>query len=227
MYKLQAHNIVIHNFQRSSTYSVKYWLYPPLYNIAVAYFILNNSYLFISYRYIVRSLQSPHWQQFVYSPHLWVCFFLVIVTGLFLFWAVPQGMCGILVPWPGIKSMAPAVEARSLNHWIPREVLLYCLDSTHKWYHISFHVHDLFLREKIGNGDYFRNDTNVKINSKISDKVTIVAFNEIEENDWNKWKHREAQQRNKLKKNQMESLELEGKKGSQQNKTNLTIQCLK
>ena len=70
MYKLQAHNIVIHNFQRSSTYSVKYWLYPPLYNIAVAYFILNNSYLFISYRYIVRSLQSPHWQQFVYSPHL-------------------------------------------------------------------------------------------------------------------------------------------------------------
>ena len=30
---------------------------------------------------------------------------------------------------------------------------------------------------------YFRNDTNVKINSKISDKVTIVAFNEIEEND--------------------------------------------
>ena len=74
---------------------------------------------------------------------------------------------------------------------------------------------------------YFRNDTNVKINSKISDKVTIVAFNEIEENDWNKWKHREAQQRNKLKKNQMENLELEGKKGRQQNKTDPTIQCLK
>ena len=42
---------------------------------------------------------------------------------------------------------------------------------------------DLFLREKIGNGDHFRNDTNVKINSKISDKVTIMAFNEIKEND--------------------------------------------
>ena len=29
---------------------------------------------------------------------------------------------GILVPWPGIEPMAPAVEAWSLNHWITREV---------------------------------------------------------------------------------------------------------
>ena len=30
--------------------------------------------------------------------------------------------CGILVPWPGIKSLSPAVEAWSLNHWMTREV---------------------------------------------------------------------------------------------------------
>ena len=30
--------------------------------------------------------------------------------------------CGILVPWPGIESVPPAVEAWSLNHWTAREV---------------------------------------------------------------------------------------------------------
>lgn len=29
---------------------------------------------------------------------------------------------GILVPQPGIESMPPAVEARSLNHWVAMEV---------------------------------------------------------------------------------------------------------
>ena len=30
--------------------------------------------------------------------------------------------CRILVPPPGIKSVAPAVEAQSLNHWTTKEV---------------------------------------------------------------------------------------------------------
>ena len=30
--------------------------------------------------------------------------------------------CGILVPWPGIKPVPPAMEAQSLNHWTTREV---------------------------------------------------------------------------------------------------------
>ena len=30
--------------------------------------------------------------------------------------------CGILVPWPGIEPVAPAVEAQSPNHWTAREV---------------------------------------------------------------------------------------------------------
>ena len=32
---------------------------------------------------------------------------------------------GILVPWPRIKSIPPAVEAQSLNHWTAREALEY------------------------------------------------------------------------------------------------------
>ena len=32
------------------------------------------------------------------------------------------GACEILVPQPGIKPSPPTVEARSLNHWIDREV---------------------------------------------------------------------------------------------------------
>ena len=30
--------------------------------------------------------------------------------------------CGILVPWPGIEPVPPALEAWSLNHWTTREV---------------------------------------------------------------------------------------------------------
>ena len=31
-------------------------------------------------------------------------------------------VCGILVPWPGIKPVSPAMEAQSLNPWTTREV---------------------------------------------------------------------------------------------------------
>ena len=31
----------------------------------------------------------------------------------------------ILVPWPGIKPVPPALEVQSLNHWTFREVQLY------------------------------------------------------------------------------------------------------
>ena len=32
---------------------------------------------------------------------------------------------GILVPWPRIEHVPPAVEAQSLKHWTAREVLEY------------------------------------------------------------------------------------------------------
>ena len=34
----------------------------------------------------------------------------------------PDRPCGILVPWPGIKPMSPALGAWSLNHWTTRDV---------------------------------------------------------------------------------------------------------
>ena len=39
-----------------------------------------------------------------------------------MFWFFGPTICGILVPWPGMETAAPALEAQSLNHWTPREV---------------------------------------------------------------------------------------------------------
>ena len=39
-----------------------------------------------------------------------------------MFWFFGPTSCGILVPWPGMETAAPALEAQSLNHWTPREV---------------------------------------------------------------------------------------------------------
>jgi hypothetical protein len=47
-------------------------------------------------------------------------FFSIKIFYLF-FLAMSLGM-RILVPQPGIRLMPPAVEARSLNHWIPGKV---------------------------------------------------------------------------------------------------------
>ena len=41
---------------------------------------------------------------------------------IFSFFSSHYVACGILVPWPGIKPVPPAVEAQSPNHWITREV---------------------------------------------------------------------------------------------------------
>ena len=40
---------------------------------------------------------------------------------LFFFW-LDHAACGILVLWPGILPVPPAVEAWSLNHWTAREI---------------------------------------------------------------------------------------------------------
>ena len=40
---------------------------------------------------------------------------------IYLFLPYHEG-CGILVPWPEIEPMTPAVEVQSLNHWTTKEV---------------------------------------------------------------------------------------------------------
>ena len=50
---------------------------------------------------------------------------LLYESGVFqppAFWGPHCVACRILVPQPGIKSMPPAVEAWSLNHWSAREI---------------------------------------------------------------------------------------------------------
>ena len=48
--------------------------------------------------------------------------FLIIIFEFLLIYWLHLTACGILVPRPGIKSMAPGVEALSLSHWSTREV---------------------------------------------------------------------------------------------------------
>ena len=54
---------------------------------------------------------------------------------LFFFWPC-RTACGILVPWPGIRPMPPAMELLSLNHRSTWEILLFI---------ISFPVSSLLL----------------------------------------------------------------------------------
>ena len=48
--------------------------------------------------------------------------FVYLYLFIFTFWHVA---CGILVPWPGIEPMPPALGAQNLNHWTTREVQHY------------------------------------------------------------------------------------------------------
>ena len=70
-------------------------------------------------------------QDHAHLPH--VSSFLwerILVHGTFffrfsfvLFW-LRHVACGILVPQPGIKPTAPALEVQGLNHWTAGEVLV-------------------------------------------------------------------------------------------------------
>ena len=59
-----------------------------------------------------RKGAKRHWNNCVREwcgSYLFIYFFLAM-------------LCGILVPWPGVMLMPPALEAWSLNHWTAREV---------------------------------------------------------------------------------------------------------
>ena len=49
---------------------------------------------------------------------------------IFIFW-LRDVKCQILVPWPGMEPVPPTLRARSLNHWIAREVPLPFTFNTH------------------------------------------------------------------------------------------------
>ena len=57
------------------------------------------------------------------SPHPLQHLLFVDIKKKF-FWA-HYVACGVLVPWPGMKPIFPAVGAGSLNHWTTREIPYY------------------------------------------------------------------------------------------------------
>ena len=70
-------------------------------------FIVVNIVIVVNFKFPVRSSQN--------LPHIWV----------FLLLFLPScGKYRILVPWPGIETMPPAVWVLNLNHWTGREVPL-------------------------------------------------------------------------------------------------------
>ena len=86
-----------------------------------AHLLLNLSqYIFeylLFFRFFILSFRSSC---LLFSLSLFFC--------LFFFWGFFGpcfAACGILVPWPGIEPMPPAVEAWSLNRWTPGKSLLF------------------------------------------------------------------------------------------------------
>ena len=89
-----------------------------------------------------QSRSDPVWNNVLEHPFL--LYFII-------FWPCHTA-CGILVPWPGVEPLPPAVEAWSPNHWTTREaprtsllllpdLLFICPSST---YHSNYYLEVLF-----------------------------------------------------------------------------------
>ena len=63
-------------------------------------------------------MQGKNWLTFFFEVFFIVCLFGGAGAGR----GLRFGCAGILVPPPGIKPVPCAMEARSLNYWIAREV---------------------------------------------------------------------------------------------------------
>ena len=65
-----------------------------------------------------NDLEDINAKQYGPPPSFWLC----------------HSACGILVPWPGIEPMPPAMEVWSLNHWTARKSLRRaCLDKKYEY----------------------------------------------------------------------------------------------
>ena len=65
---------------------------------------------------------------------------------VFIYLGPCQAVCGILVPWPGIKPIPPVVEAWNLNNWITRGVPNYSRFSPLRYLSLS---EDMLSLEKV------------------------------------------------------------------------------
>ena len=54
-------------------------------------------------------------------------------TSSFSLYLPCHAACGILIPWPGIEPIPPALEAWSLNHWTPGKSPSFSFKSSNGW----------------------------------------------------------------------------------------------
>ena len=79
-----------------------------------------NSFMYNRFRTTSKAAHSPTQ---VWKPlsHKMLTLSHAELKLVFICWLLPTAY-GILVPWPGIEPLPPAVEAWSLNHWTSEEV---------------------------------------------------------------------------------------------------------
>ena len=75
--------------------------------------------------------------------HSSIAFFFVFKPLSF----IGHAACGILIPWPGIEPMVPAVAALSRNHWTTREVssIAFCLQRLSETFHLLPYIIFVFI----------------------------------------------------------------------------------
>ena len=71
---------------------------------------------------------------------LWMEYFSIYKCYFFFFFWPCCAACGIIIPWPGIEPMPPAMAMQSLNHWTAREVPERAIISAEKSYWLEVFI---------------------------------------------------------------------------------------
>ena len=94
--------------------------------VCLVTFVFAITELWEFFRYSGYLTTYMMFKYFLHSIGCLFTFLCPLVHFFFFFWCVflPCAACRILVPQPGIKPVPPALEVRSLNYWVAREVFL-------------------------------------------------------------------------------------------------------
>ena len=112
-------------FYCSKELSLSHWLFDFLIDLIFYHMVLWNWFYYwiiICYSHLFGCLNCPkfgYWEPIT----LVIMFFQHAPIIINFFWLHLEA-CGILVPWPGIEHMPPALGAQGLNHRMVREVPL-------------------------------------------------------------------------------------------------------
>ena len=91
------------------------WVFSPSHSLLPRLILSTRNFVLLEMKclLLVTQLLSDRIRIYVFKKNLLL---------LFLPFGPYCVACGILVPWPGIKPMTPALAAQSLNHWTTREI---------------------------------------------------------------------------------------------------------